>query len=83
MEAKGREPLREQPEDIGTIEAENERENQQEDEVNVEALEQTSKDYWGRRSQETDGAVPTDPPDVDPLAQQHLDKPKGPPKHNM
>ena len=70
-------------ENLGSLESIQEVENKKEDEVNVEELERTSRDYWGRRSQETDGAVPSEPPEVDPLAQQHLDKPKGPPQHNM
>src|SRR5689334_16604513 len=43
------------------------RENKKEDEANVEELERTSKDYWGRSSQESDGAVPSTPPENDPL----------------
>jgi hypothetical protein len=70
-------------ENIGTIEDAVLAENEKEDDLNVEELEQTSKDYFGRGSQETDGAVPANPPDVDPLAQQHPTKPKGPPEHNM
>src|SRR4051812_19355383 len=71
------------PADFSTIETVTERENKEEDEANVEAIEQTSQDYWGRRSQETDGAVPTEPPDRNPLDQQRPRKPKGPPKNNM
>ena len=70
-------------ENIGTIEDVAELENLKEDAVNVEEIEQTLKDYSGRGSQEVDGAIPTDPPDVDPLAQQYPARPKGPPEHNM
>jgi len=70
-------------EHIGTIEMVTQDENREIDEANVEELEQTSNDYWGRRSQETDGAVPAEPPDSDPLAQAHPRKPKTPPAHNM
>jgi hypothetical protein len=61
------------------------RENKKEDEANVEELERTSKDYWGRSSQQTDGAVPTTPPEHDPLnkIKDDLKIPHKPPKHNM
>ena len=71
------------PEDFSTIEAINERENKQADEANVEELERTSKDLWGRSSQQSDGAVPSEPPDTDPLDLQPPERPQGPPQHNM
>jgi len=71
------------PEDYGTVEDLTGLENEEADEANVEEIDQTSKDYFGRTSQDTDGAVPVEPPDTDPLAQQFPRKPKGPPKHNM
>jgi hypothetical protein len=70
-------------EDYGTLEDITGLENEQADEANVEEIDRTSKDYWGRTSQDTDGAVPVEPPDTDPLAKQFPRKPKGPPKHNM
>lgn len=70
-------------ENFGTIESITELENKKADEANVEELEQTSRDLWGRSGQQTDGAVPAELPDSDPLAQQPLRKPKGPPEHNM
>ncbi len=76
-------PREVKPEDFSTVEAITERENKQEDEANVEELERTSRDLWGRSGQETDGAVPTEPPDTDPLDLQFPEKPKLPPKHNM
>jgi hypothetical protein len=99
MRFKGNEPVPEtsqpmpgqpQPRDrknddehLGTLEAVTKDEDRQADEANVEEIEQTSIDYSGRRSQETDGAVPAEPPDNDPLAQAHPRKPKTPPAHNM
>jgi hypothetical protein len=69
---------------FSTIEAAVEEENRRTDEANVVEMERTSTDYWGRRSQETDGAVPSEPPDSDPTTQQHLErKPKLPPASNM
>jgi hypothetical protein len=61
------------------------RENRKEDEANVEEIERTSKDYWGRGSQETDGAVPSTPPENDPLnkVKEDLRIPHTPPKHNI
>jgi len=72
-----------QPEDFSTIEVISERENVLEDEANVKELERTSKDLWGRSSQQTDGAVPTDPPLNDPVRRRNLDTPRRPPKHNI
>jgi hypothetical protein len=70
--------------DFSTIEAVTEEENRRTDEANVVEIEQTSTDYWGRRSQETDGVVPAEPPDADPTTQQHPErKPKLPPASNM
>src|SRR5687767_14966409 len=68
---------------LSTIESTVEHENKTADETNVEEGEQTSKDYWGRGSQESDGAIPSEPPDTDPLRLQPVRKPKGPPQHNM
>jgi hypothetical protein len=78
-----RDRLDKSTERFGTIESITEQENREEDEDNVEELEQTSKDYWGRSAQQTDGAAPTEPPDVDPLIQQFPERPKGPPARNM
>lgn len=78
-----RSPRDAQGDDFSTIEASTQSENMKEDEANVEEIEQVSKDYFGRRSQETDGAVPTEPPDKDPVVKHFLRKPKGPPEHNM
>lgn len=72
-----------EPKDVVSIEDAAQRENRNEDEANVEELEQTARDYWGRSGQETDGAVPSEPPDSDPLPLQFPRKPKGPPEHNM
>ena len=70
--------------EFSTIESATAEENRRADEANVEELEQTSEDYWGRRSQETDGAVPAEPPDSDPAVLQHPEiKPKLPPASNM
>jgi hypothetical protein len=74
---------RRKPEDFSTIESIAERENEEEDIANVEELEQTSQDFWGRSAQQTDGAVPSEPPDTDPLELQKLEKPTGPPAHNI
>jgi hypothetical protein len=76
-------PREVKPEDFSTVEAIADRENKQEDEANVEELERTSKDLWGRSAQKTDGAVPSEPPDTDPLGDQDLDNPRRPPEHNM
>ena len=71
------------PEDYSTMEVIAERENEQTDEANLPELEQTSKDFWGRTAGELDGAVPTEPPDEDPLFLNRPRKPKQPPKNNM
>ncbi len=71
------------PDILSSIESATEAENKAADEANVSEVEQTSKDYWGRGSQETDGAVPSELPDNDPLKLQPLRKPKGPPRHNI
>ena len=71
------------PEDFSTMEVIVERENAEEDEANVEELEQTTRDFWGRSAQQTDGGAPSEPPDTDPLELQKLENPKGPPAHNM
>jgi hypothetical protein len=76
-------PRQVKPEDFSTVEVIAERENEEADNANMEALEQTSRDFWGRSDEETDGAVPSSPPDSDPLELQKLEKPTGPPAHNM
>src|SRR5262245_53802537 len=76
-------PREVKPEDFSTIEVIAEREKVEEDNANMQALEQTSRDFWGRSDEETDGAVPIEPPDTDPLELQKLEKPTGPPAHNM
>ena len=70
-------------EDFSTMEVIAERENEEEDLANVEELEQTSQDFWGRSAQQADGAIPSEPPDTDPLAFQNTRRPTGPPAHNM
>lgn len=76
-------PRERRPEDFSTIEVIAERENEEEDRANVEELEQTSQDFWGRSAEQTDGAIPIEPPDREPLELQKLEKPTGPPAHNM
>jgi hypothetical protein len=73
------------PDPATPIETWIDRENKKEDEANVEELERTSKDYWGRSSQESDGAVPTTPPENDPLnkVKDDFKIPHKPPKNNM
>jgi hypothetical protein len=99
MRFKGNEPLHEtrpvpeqkevryprevKPKDFSTMEVIAERENEEEDLANLEELERTSQDFWGRSAQQTDGAVPSEPPDTDPLELHDLTKPTGPPAHNM
>jgi hypothetical protein len=46
-------------------------------------LERTMKDYYDRSDDESQGAVPIEPPDHNPLPLQHAEKPKRPPTHNM
>jgi len=46
-------------------------------------LERTMKDYYDRSDAESQGAVPIEPPDHNPMPLQHLEKPKRPPTHNM
>jgi hypothetical protein len=70
-------------EDFSTMEAIAERENEEEDRANAEELEQTSQDFWGRSELQAEGAVPSEPPDTDPLEFQRLKKPTGPPAYNM
>jgi hypothetical protein len=70
-------------EDFSTMEVIAQRENEEQDNANIEALEQTSRDFWGRSDEEIDGAVPIEPPDTDPLELQKPEKPTGPPAHNM
>src|SRR5688572_29782039 len=66
-------------EGVNSVEEAIDRENKETDESNVKEIEQTSEDYWGRRSQETDGVVPAEPPNVAPVAQKRRSKPKRPP----
>jgi len=76
-------PREVKPKDFSTIEVIAERENEEEAVSNVEELEQASQDFWGRSSQQADGAVPSEPPETDPLEFRELKKPTGPPAHNM
>src|SRR5262245_5684551 len=47
-------------------------------------LEKTMKDYYAQTDVESQGGLPMEPPDTDPMPLQHLDdKPKHPPRHNM
>lgn len=89
MRSKGNRPKRQirgrevKLEDFSTMEVIAEREKVREDNSNVEALEQVSQDFWGRSGEQTDGGIPIEPPDTDPLVLQPPRKPKGPPAHNM
>jgi hypothetical protein len=76
-------PREVKPEDFSTMEVIAERENEKEDSANVEELENTSQDFWGRSAQQSDGAVPSEPPDTDPLELLKPEKPIGPPAHNI
>src|SRR5262245_13427341 len=47
-------------------------------------LERTMKDYYAQTDAESQGGVPKELPDTDPMPLQHLDeKPMHPPRHNM
>jgi hypothetical protein len=47
-------------------------------------FEKTMQDYYARTDVESQGGVPIEPPDTDPMPLQHLDeRPKHPPRHNM
>lgn len=47
-------------------------------------FERTMKDYYAQTDVESQGGVPKEPPDTDPMPLQHLaDRPKQPPRHNM
>jgi hypothetical protein len=76
-------PREVKPEDFSTMEAILDREKAAGDQATVEELEQTSQDFWGRSGEQTDGGIPADPPDTDPLELQKPEKPTGPPEHNM
>ena len=71
------------PDEFSTLEIMGDRERQRQDVDNSEELEQTAEDYWGRSEQQMDGAVPTDPPERDPLKHRDLNNPRRPPKHNI
>jgi hypothetical protein len=54
-----------------------------EDAPEASEFEKTMKDYYAQTDAEGQGAVPKEPPDVNPMPLQHLERPKRPPKHNM
>ena len=54
-----------------------------EDTPETSDFEKTMKDYYAQTDVESQGGVPKEPPDRDPMPLQHLEKPKHPPRHNM
>ena len=46
-------------------------------------FEQTVKDYYAQTDVESQGGIPKEPPDRDPMPLQHLERPRHPPRHNM
>ena len=46
-------------------------------------LEKTMEDYYSQTDVESQGGVPLEPPDTNPMPLHSLKKAKGPPKHNM
>ena len=54
-----------------------------EDVPEVSEFEKTMKDYYAQTDVESQGGVPKEPPDTNPMPLQHPQKPKRPPQHNM
>lgn len=69
--------------DLSSIETINEIENELTDETDRESIEAVERDYDGRSSDEEDGAIPMDPADQNPISKDRLQKPSGPPRHNI
>src|SRR5690348_5695226 len=46
-------------------------------------FEKTMKDYYAQTDVESQGGVPKEPPDREPMPLRHLEKPKHPPRYNM
>ena len=70
-------------ESLSNMESIAELENEMEDDGNHEEMEQMERNYSGRSTEEEDGAIPMEPPRVDPLRSRSLQRPTAPPKHNM